>query len=312
MRDLLIFSFIFSFLVMFAPTSGGALIDIIGGPTESCSPIKPGADLSGCDFYAAIFKNEDLRGVNFTNANLLGADLSGSNLTGADFSFAFMKYTILNNADLSNADLSFVKLIRGEIINANLTNSNFHRATLYRADFTNSDLSNANFSFSILTYANLALTNLQGIDLDNAGTWGTNLNDCINHELCHRYIIDDSKETSSSTLEKTILKLNDLKTSLFDGGQPIVFSGKITTEEGQRIKGVLILIKNNESCSSDRIIAKGLTDKYGKFWIYTIPKVWDSDNVIKIHAEFLGNDQFAPSTSKERTIVVISGHGRNC
>ena len=38
------------------------------------------------------------------------------------------------------------------------------------------------FRFSILTYANLSFTNLDGVNFEGAGTWGTNLNQCSNHD----------------------------------------------------------------------------------------------------------------------------------
>jgi len=160
------------------------ILDYIAQPTQLCPPIEPGANLAGCDLYGTNLRNADLRGVNFTEANLKAADLTGADLRGADLSSAFLRYTILNGADLSNADFSYAKLIRAEITNANMTNAIFYAATLYRSDFTNSDLTNVDFRYSILTYSILASTNLEGANLDNSGTWGTNLNDCYNHPIC--------------------------------------------------------------------------------------------------------------------------------
>jgi len=160
------------------------ILDYIAQPAQLCPPIEPGANLAGCDLYGTNLRNADLRGVNFTEANLKGADLTGADLRGADLSSAFLRYTILNGADLSNADFSYAKLIQAEITNANMTNAIFYAATLYRSDFTNSDLTNVDFRYSILTYSILASTNLEGANLDNSGTWGTNLNDCFNHPIC--------------------------------------------------------------------------------------------------------------------------------
>ena len=61
------------------------------------------------------------------------------------------------------------------------------------------------------------------------------------------------------------------------------------------------------------IIAEGLTDKHGLFRIYTITKIWDeSDNMIKIHAEFEGNENYLPSDSREYSIVVYPLHAEKC
>ena len=114
-------------------------------------------------------------------------------------------------------------------------------------------------------------------------------------------------------LEKTSLIIFDFKTIRFDGGQPIVFSGKLTEEDGTRIPNSEILIKSDNTCSPDGIVAKGKTDKYGKFWIYTMPKKWNSeDNRIKFHAEFLGDEKFASSQSQEKSITVFSSHAEDC
>lgn len=114
-------------------------------------------------------------------------------------------------------------------------------------------------------------------------------------------------------LEKTSLSFFDFKTSRFDGGQPIVFSGKLLKEDGTRISNSEILVKSDNSCTPDGIIAKGMTDKYGKFWIYTMPKKWDpKDNLIKIHAEFLGSDKLVPSKSQEKVVVIFFSHAEEC
>ena len=97
---------------------------------KRCSIIKPGADLSGCDLYGVLF-NEDLRGMNFSNANLRGADLQGADLSGADMRGSYLKSALLNEANLTNANLAFAKLILTKVTNADLTNANFYRATLY-------------------------------------------------------------------------------------------------------------------------------------------------------------------------------------
>lgn len=104
---------------------------------------------------------------------------------------------------------------------------------------------------------------------------------------------------------KTILTLNEFKTSTFNGGQPIVFEGKLTTPSGDRVPYAKILIKNDGPCPANHVIAEGITDKHGRFWIYTITNVWDgSDNLIKVHAEFEGNEKFLPSMSEKHIVIV--------
>ena len=113
--------------------------------------------------------------------------------------------------------------------------------------------------------------------------------------------------------EKTILKLHNFNDHRFDGGQPIVFVGKLTSEAGERIPSAKILIKSDGPCPEDGIIASGFTDKYGRFWIHILTKIWDeSDNMIKVHAEFEGNEKSEASISDERIIVIYPSHAERC
>jgi len=118
---------------------------------------------------------------------------------------------------------------------------------------------------------------------------------------------------SSLQHEGTILKLYDFRGYEFNGGQPVVFVGKLTTEAGERIESAEILIKSDSLCPKDGIIASGFTDKTGRFWIYTITKIWDeSDNMIKVRAIFLGNEKFSPSISDNQILVVYPSHAEKC
>ena len=128
--------------------------------------------------------------------------------------------------------------------------------------------------------------------------------------------VDSAENYQESNLETeaTILKLPSFRDGhRFEGGNPIVFVGKLTSEADERVPFAKILIKSDALCPKDGIIASGFTDKQGRFWIYTIAKIWDeSDNLIKVHAEFEGNEKFEASISNERIIVINPSHGERC
>ncbi|MGI9567690.1 MAG: hypothetical protein ACR2LL_11845 [Nitrosopumilus sp.] len=122
-----------------------------------------------------------------------------------------------------------------------------------------------------------------------------------------------AQEEMPSYSEKTVLYLHKWEYATFNGGQSIVFEGKLTTESGERIPHAKIIIKNDGPCPENRIIAEGITDKKGHFWISIITKVWDeSDNLIKVHAEFEGNDNFLPSVSDEHLVVIYQVNAEKC
>lgn len=127
------------------------------------------------------------------------------------------------------------------------------------------------------------------------------------------FILSQISESIAIEGQKTKVKLHKFSDHRFDGGQPIVFSGNLFSESGHRIPNAKILIKNDSSCPVDGIIAKGFTDKNGRFWIKTQAMVWNTEtNMVKIHAEFPGFDQLLPSMSKQYTVVVSPRQGVIC
>ena len=141
-------------------------------------------DWSGCDLYGRVLTNIDLRYANLEHANLFGVTLNDKNLTGVNLSYASLKKGNLDGSDFSNANLDNASLIDTKVRNAILVNATMKNAKLLRADFTGSNLTGSDMGFSTLTHANLSFVDLKDANIVGAGTWGTNLNQCFNHEIC--------------------------------------------------------------------------------------------------------------------------------
>jgi len=139
---------------------------------------------SGCDLYGKYLANVDLKMANLSGANLFGATLINKDLTGSDFSGASLKKANLEGAILTGANFTFASLVDAKMQNADITFANFQLTKAHRTDFTGSNLTNANFQDATLSYAILAWTDLKNVNLEGAGTWSTNLNDCKNHPIC--------------------------------------------------------------------------------------------------------------------------------
>ena len=117
-----------------------------------------------------------------------------------------------------------------------------------------------------------------------------------------------SEETESSKI-----KLHKMRSSIIDGGQPLVFVGKFTTDSGKPIYNATIIIKNDQNCPNDQIVGLGITDKRGKFSVYTISKVWnEKDNRVTFHAEFNGDEKYSTSVSENRMYVIYPEHAQKC
>ena len=131
-----------------------------------------------------------------------------------------------------------------------------------------------------------------------AGTYNVEFSDRVSSH-------DITIKVGSIQKEKTKLRLNDITSSSFNGGQPIVFSGNLFTESGKIISGAEVLIIGDGPCPTDGIIAKGQTDKHGRYRIMVETMIWDpTDNLIKIHAEYFGDEFYEPSYSQDEVIVV--------
>ena len=104
-----------------------------------------------------------------------------------------------------------------------------------------------------------------------------------------------------------------MHSSIIDGGQPLVFVGKFTTDSGKPIYNATIIIKKDQKCPDDQFIGQGTTDKRGKFSVYTMPKIWnEKDNRVTFHAEFSGDEKYSASVSENRMYVIYPEHAQKC
>jgi len=117
----------------------------------------------------------------------------------------------------------------------------------------------------------------------------------------------------SEETELSKIKLHKMHSSIIDGGQPLIFVGKFTTDSGKPIYNATIIIKNDQNCPDDQIVGQGITDKRGKFSVYTISKVWnEKDNRVTFHAEFNGDEKYSASVSENRMFVIYPEHAQKC
>ena len=103
------------------------------------------------------------------------------------------------------------------------------------------------------------------------------------------------------------------RNSIFNEGSPIVFEGKLTDSHGEPVPNATILIKGDGPCPSNHIITKGLTDKHGRYKIYTHAKLWnEKDGFITTQAEFPGTNGLKSSISDSQIVVVYAVKGEKC
>ena len=112
---------------------------------------------------------------------------------------------------------------------------------------------------------------------------------------------------------QSILAMVHIIHPLFNEGQPIVFEGKLTDSFGNPISNGSITIHSDGPCPANHIIAQGITDKHGRYKIFTTALLWDEqDGLITTFAEFSGNDSFEESVSDSQLVVVYPVKGEKC
>jgi len=112
---------------------------------------------------------------------------------------------------------------------------------------------------------------------------------------------------------QSILTMVDFRESRFNEGQPIVFQGRLTDYLGNPIPNVSIQIRSDGSCPANHIIAHGITDKHGRYKIFTKTLLWNEQNgLISTFAEFPGTESFGRSVSDSQLVVVYPVKGEKC
>lgn len=111
----------------------------------------------------------------------------------------------------------------------------------------------------------------------------------------------------------TELRLFQWRSIQVNAGFDIAFSGNLKDNSGNPIPHAEILIRIDGICPDDGIIASGITDSKGRYFIMTEAMHWDPDGLVRANAEFLGNSKYLPSESRGQLIVVFpSAHGKSC
>ena len=117
----------------------------------------------------------------------------------------------------------------------------------------------------------------------------------------------------SEQTEFSKIRLHQMRSVMVDEGQPLVFVGKLTNNSGEPIHNATVSIKNDQNCPSNQIVGVGITDKTGRFYVYTMSEIWnEKDNVVRFHAEFNGDDRYLASISNDIVYVIYPSLAQKC
>ena len=111
----------------------------------------------------------------------------------------------------------------------------------------------------------------------------------------------------------TEIRLFQWRSIQVNAGYDIAFSGNLNDNSGNPIPHAEILIRIDGVCPEDGIIARGITDSKGRYFIMTEAMHWDPDGLVRANAVFSGDAKHSPSESRDQLIVVFpSAHGKSC
>lgn len=129
------------------------------------------ADLRGTIFQGANLEEANLNSVQFEGADLSDARLAGAKLRGATLIGANLRQANFERADLRNASLAGTGFWGATFREADLSDADFRGSDLRRVDFGNANLLRANFGGALLRQINFEGTNLFGVDFGGARLW---------------------------------------------------------------------------------------------------------------------------------------------
>ncbi len=111
----------------------------------------------------------------------------------------------------------------------------------------------------------------------------------------------------------TEIRLFQWRSIQVNAGYDIAFSGNLKDSSGNPIPHAEILIRVDGVCPDDGLIASGITDAKGRYFIMTEAMHWDPDGLVRANAVFFGDTKYSPSESRDQLIVVFpSAHGKSC
>lgn len=125
-------------------------------------------DLRGTIFQGANLEEANLNSVQFEGADLSDARLVGAKLRGAILIGANLRQANFERADLQNASLAGTAFWGATFREADLSDTDFRGTDLRKVDFENANLLRANFGGALLRQINFEGTNLFGVDFGGA------------------------------------------------------------------------------------------------------------------------------------------------
>ncbi len=132
-----VFAFLFSSSLLFAKVING--VDLKPNGLYKNEVLK-GSNFSGLNLSGAIFFNCDLRGVKFNGTNLTNAIIKRSKLQRANFRGA-----ILENANIDHSNFSKARLINVNMINCSAKNVDFTHTMLSQVDARKANFQKSKF-----------------------------------------------------------------------------------------------------------------------------------------------------------------------
>lgn len=200
---------------------GLATIGLVVVLADPCKSLKPGADLTECDFTGRDLAGTDLTGAtliravlrtaNLAGAVLAGSDLSEADLSGADLTGAKIESATADGASLAGAHLDHAVLTDAELDGADLTEASLIGATLTGAGLTRANLKNAEISGAVLSDADLSEADLSGASLSGAVLAGAQLARARLDEADLTGADLTRADLSSSTLVGALLRRGELQ-----------------------------------------------------------------------------------------------------
>ena len=121
-------------------------------------------------------------------------------------------------------------------------------------------------------------------------------------------IIDEIEKKLNQSALGTMITLDDPGSEARQGAM-VPISGRLATDDGRALDGMVVYIKDEDTGSGDDDIAILRTDAHGEFYYQWTARAMDPfDSIVEIYAVFEGGSGFERARSVQHNIAIVDDH----
>jgi len=213
--------------------------DDTGTRAEFCGVDLTQCDLTKRDLSHCIFRNANLKSVNFEGSDLRFTTFASCNLNGikakdADFSESVFKYCNISNCECEASNFTLANFEYVSLFDSDFVNASFGEAILEACTLRDSLLSSADFSRSEIAHCHFSRSTLKGASFQFACVKNTSFQSAFLQNVDFRNALLGDVDFSDSCIFNVdvsganVFDCNFLNTKIKDTALAVLYAGYYT------------------------------------------------------------------------------------